>query len=93
LADEISPLFLLILAPFSFFFEDPSFVGDRLFLQEFSFVKDHLMGRIKIGTRNKKGCMKFVECLVEWNVLHYITKHDLVEARKSKFNEGRNQPR
>jgi hypothetical protein len=39
LADEVSPLFLLFLAPFYFFFffEDPSFVGERLFLQEFCF--------------------------------------------------------
>jgi hypothetical protein len=37
LVDEISPLLLLILAPFlSFFFKDPSFVGERLFLLESS---------------------------------------------------------
>jgi hypothetical protein len=28
------------------------------------------MGRIKVEIRTKKGCMEFVECLVEWNVLY-----------------------
>jgi hypothetical protein len=28
------------------------------------------MGRIKVETRNEKGHMEFVECLVEWNVLY-----------------------
>jgi hypothetical protein len=28
------------------------------------------MGMIKVGTRNEKDCMEFVECLVEWNVLY-----------------------
>jgi hypothetical protein len=28
------------------------------------------MGRIKVETRNEKGCMEFVECLVHWNVLY-----------------------
>jgi hypothetical protein len=70
LADEVSPLFLLFLAPFSFFFffEDPSSIGERLFLQKNSFVEDYLMGRINVRTRNGKrlygvcGILGGVEC-------------------------------
>jgi hypothetical protein len=46
LADEVSHFSLLFLAPFPFFFffDDSSFVGERLFLQELCFCGGSLDG-------------------------------------------------
>jgi hypothetical protein len=71
LADEVLPLLLLIIAPFFFYL----FSFFRIFLEFFFcwgetllvgvlFLENHLMGRIKVETRNKNGC-KYVWSL--WN--------------------------
>jgi hypothetical protein len=56
LADEVSPLFLLIFAPFiSFSLCRGSciYCRDTLLVGSF-FLENHLMGRIEIETRNEK---------------------------------------
>jgi hypothetical protein len=101
LADEVSPLFLLFLAPFlslSFFLMILLLLGRDSSYKNFAYVEDHLMGRIKVGGKEWKrdvwslwsawwNGMFSIQCECD------ITKRDVVEARKSKFNERMNQPR
>jgi hypothetical protein len=73
LADQVSPLFLLFLAPFFFlfFFEDILLLLRRdSSCKNFAFVEENLMGRIKVGTMKGKrlygvcGMLGRMECVI-----------------------------
>jgi hypothetical protein len=55
MADEFFFL-LLILAPSLLFFQDPSFVGGETLLARIC-LRESLDDRIKVETRNEKGCI------------------------------------
>jgi hypothetical protein len=89
----------LLFYPCSFFIRGSIFAEETLFVGIF-FLDNHLICRIKVETRNEKGCNMYgvcgmhgeVECAL-FNVNEILPSMIWWRIEKSKINEGMNQPR